>query len=111
MDFVGGAVSINDTHAIAEIATCGEVAFADTLKEFSLFAFEAVGGATTNGHALAACFNGQVENYSEFWEATATSEFRKALDLISTEPAGITLVSKCAPRKTVGEVPGSSLRT
>ena len=60
MDFVGGAVCIDDTHAIAVIATCGEVAFADALEEFSLFAFEAVGGTTTNGHALAACFNGQV---------------------------------------------------
>jgi len=54
MDFVGSAVCIDDTHAIAVIATCSEIAFADALEEFSLFAFEAVGGATANSHALTA---------------------------------------------------------
>ena len=44
MDFIGSTVGIDDTHAIAVIAACGEVAFANTLEEFSLFAFEAVGG-------------------------------------------------------------------
>ena len=48
MYFVGSAVSIDDTHAIAIIAACGEVTFADAFKEFSLFAFEAVRGATAN---------------------------------------------------------------
>ena len=40
---------------------------------------------------------------AKFREAASAREFRKALDFIGTEPAGVTLVSKRAPRKTVGD--------
>ena len=102
MNFVRSAVGIDNTHAIAVIATSSQVAFADAFKEFCLFAFETVRRSTTMRHALAACFDCQVEHYRQFREATAAREFCEALHFVCPKPTGVTLVGKRAPRKTVG---------
>ena len=101
MDFIGSAGGIDDAHHVAVVAAGGKVAFANAFKEVELFAFETVGGATANCHALAANLDGNVKHNSKFGEAGTTSEFRQSLHLVGTESTGIALIGKRAPRKAI----------
>ena len=103
MDFIEGAVRIDDAYDIAIIAAGSQIAFANTFKEFSFFAFEAVKRPTAICHALAACLDCQVQNNREFWEAATAGEFREPLYFVCTEPASVPLIRKRAPCKTVGD--------
>ncbi len=101
LDFVGSAGRVDHGHDIAVIAGRCKVTFADTFKKVKLFTLEAIGRSAARRHAGTASFDGQVKHDREFREAGATREFRQALYLVGTEPAGITLVGKRTPRKAI----------